>query len=321
MTLRIALIGARRAKQGLGPYVARYLVQAGAQTPAFLGTSVESNAQTAQILRDEYGIQSQGYTDLEAMIEQAKPDALAILSPPETHLQYLQAAERHGLHVLCEKPLVMRGRDALIGLEALWPNFDRLGLYCEENCQWPHVLPAYFSLYPQLKGAPITSFAMGLSPSNWGVEMAIDSASHPLSLLEALAPGLAQVREVTVEGESTPGPRTLRFQYHPQIGPQVDCRVQLQDSPLRPRPAWIEIDGLRADRLIRESDYAIFLQADSRQEAVEDPLKVHLEQFIKTLQSVQTGSRPPSNQRLWQRARNLQILLDAFPDDEHPSAL
>ena len=39
---RIAIVGARRVRQGLGPFVTRHLVSLGAEVPAFLGTSAST---------------------------------------------------------------------------------------------------------------------------------------------------------------------------------------------------------------------------------------------------------------------------------------
>ena len=95
---RVALIGARRARQGLGPFVARDLHAAGAQVSGFLTTRPESSAQAALSRRAQAGVEARGYLDLEELIDHERPDALAILSPAQTHAGILRSAARAGLH-------------------------------------------------------------------------------------------------------------------------------------------------------------------------------------------------------------------------------
>ena len=55
---RVAVIGARRARQGLGPFVARELRAAGAEVPCFLTTRPETGAQAARDLREQAGVEA-----------------------------------------------------------------------------------------------------------------------------------------------------------------------------------------------------------------------------------------------------------------------
>ncbi len=53
------------------------------------------------------------YGRWEELIERARPDIVAIATPPAQHLPILRAAMRAGAHVLCEKPLAMNRAEAL----------------------------------------------------------------------------------------------------------------------------------------------------------------------------------------------------------------
>lgn len=46
----------------------------------------------------------QAYTDAERMLDEAKPDAISICTPPKFHLPAVKAASQRGIAVLCEKP-------------------------------------------------------------------------------------------------------------------------------------------------------------------------------------------------------------------------
>ncbi|HRV83129.1 MAG TPA: Gfo/Idh/MocA family oxidoreductase, partial [Planctomycetota bacterium] len=310
MRPRIALVGARRARQGLGPFVARFLEAAGADVVGFLGTGPASLPATGEALASVLGHSVAGFHGLDALLAETTPDALAILCPPEHHREYLEAACERGLHVLCEKPLVMQGRDAWGAVPGLLERFEQRGLLLAENCQWPWVLPAFWSLFPEGSAEPIERFAMGLSPTGVGVQMAIDSLSHPLSLLQALLPGPARVEAIRVQGQAPSGPQTVEFAWERPQG-SVACRVELVDSPERPRPAWIEINGRRADRRIREHDYALFFEGGDGLVPVPDPLRLHLGAFVHTLGAVLEGDPPPDLAAVRLRAALLHQLLQA----------
>ncbi|MSQ54287.1 MAG: Gfo/Idh/MocA family oxidoreductase [Betaproteobacteria bacterium] len=53
----------------------------------------------------------------EEMLERARPDIVAIATPPTLHLPILKAAMQGGMHVLCEKPLAMNRAEALEMIE------------------------------------------------------------------------------------------------------------------------------------------------------------------------------------------------------------
>ncbi len=308
----IALIGARRAHQGLGPFVAKHLRKAGVEIPAFVGTSRTSNELAAEELRSIAGLDCEGFTNLDRLLKKYKVDAIAILSPPETHACYLEQALQNGLHVLCEKPFVLNGRNAAKNVEPLLADFEKAGLMVGENCQWPRLLPSFVELFgPESLRAP-TSFAMGLSPSSSGVDMGADSLSHPLSLLQAQDPGSARVSQVQVQMRAPEGPCQVQFCFHGQ-NRSLQCTIHLQNSPQRPRPAWFQFDSSRANRLTRAADYAIFLVDGNRQVPAPDPMEMHLREFVMDLERCRNDEPPKSTSPILDRARMLTDLLAAFP--------
>lgn len=311
----IALIGARRAHQGLGPFVAKFLNRAGARIPAFVGTSQENNRLAATELQSIAGLTCEGYSDLNSLLGDHRIDAVAILSPPETHAGYLDLALERGLHVLCEKPFVLEGRRADGDVERLLTGFEGAGLLVGENCQWPKMLASYRELFGAQTLAAPRRFAMGLSPSSSGVHMGCDALSHPLSLLQALDPGPARVSEVRVKSKGDQGAQIVHFRFQGPLQ-DLECSIHLEDSPQRPRPAWFQFDSARADRLIRASDYAIFLGDGSRQVQAPDPMEIHLREFVHDLGRTLAGEAPPCTAPILGRARMLTDLLAAFPTSD-----
>jgi len=227
---RVALIGARRVRQGLGPFVGRFLAKHGATVVGVLGTRMDSARQAAAGLEGQVGHAVPAYVDLSSLVAETRPDALAILSPHESHEGYLAAALQAGLHVLCEKPLLFGGEELERRAASLVDGFRSRRLLLMENCQWPELLPSYLALCPPAEPQAPRSFAMQLSPaSEQPRAMLADCLSHPLSMLQSLAPA--------------PGPRLegVRIGFEPRSEPGSASRSgsgpgsgTAAESPFRP---------------------------------------------------------------------------------------
>lgn len=299
MALKVGIVGARRTRQGTGPYVAREFKQAGCQVTAVVGTRAESAAAAVAELRSQYGIEAQPYTSLETMLEQQALDAVAICSPMEVHLEQLESCLRHPCHVLCEKPVWWRDSASLGELKEHEKDLRRLAEICEGfrerekvlaiNEQWPFTLPFYWQLCPEIKGQELNSIGMRLSPKDEGPIMLIDSAPHLISLVRALL-GEGQVLNPSFEIEgggrasesSDPVSCQARFAYEHQQG-LTQVTLELKRCPDQPRPAWYELNGVRVSREIELSSYRMFFVRDDRRLAIEDPLKLRVLDFIESL--------------------------------------
>jgi len=67
--------------------------------------AVDVVAQTVEKFCQEQDI-PHGYTDIQTMLDEQKPDLVHICTPPGTHFSLSTTALRGGAHVFCEKPLV-----------------------------------------------------------------------------------------------------------------------------------------------------------------------------------------------------------------------
>ncbi len=318
---RVALVGARRVRQGLGPFVARALVAARVEVTTVLGTSAESAESAARELALRFGIRARPYADLAELLAQEAVDALAILSPAETHERYLRAALDAGLHVFCEKPLVWGSGDFARRGRELVDGFHARGLLLEENCQWPHVLDAFGALHPGWHGGPPRSAAMLLAPATRGRDALGDSLSHPLSLLQVLSPDPnPHLEAICFERVCSVHEKTrVRFVYCTRAA-RVSCAVDLLADQQVPRPAALEIDGLRAERRIRLPDYRMELVDGERTVPVPDPLERQVAVFAARLGAALEGSVPPDPSPIARRLALLQALVDACPTElQHDS--
>jgi len=255
--VRAVVIGARRTRQGTGPFVVRALKAAGVEVAGVVASSPESAEKAA------------------ADHDAAAPDLVAVCSPVRFHGAHVAAAADAGCHCLCEKPLLWEpgasARDLVDRFE------DRL---LDVLAQWPSVLPAYLQLYP-LAALPPATFAMTLGPITAGAEAVVDSAPHALSLLwAACGPGWVENARAAALPDGAEG-LDLGFEYHFGAG-TTRARLTLFRTPEPPRPAELSFDGLRARRRVSLPAYRQFLVADDgREVALPDPLALVVADFVR----------------------------------------
>ena len=308
---RLGLIGARRVRQGLGPFVARELADAGAEIPCVLGTREDSVAEVRDELASELGSKPRGYTDIAKLVAGEPLDALVILSPAETHESYLRSAAQAGLHSLCEKPLVWGGDGLTERAAARIDAFRSRGLLLAENCQWPFTLDAFRALHPRWQRACPERFAMHLAPASRGLQSLGDCLPHPLSLLQSLAPAAEPcVADIRFDAEGEDGLR-LAFRYVADAH-EVAVELLLRPGASAPRPAGYEIDGHPAERSVQLPAYTMELQSGERSVPLADPLRARLRAFLADLEDVRRGSPAPDPAPLLARMTLLDALLTAF---------
>jgi predicted dehydrogenase len=282
---RIGIVGARRRRQGLGPFVARDLVKAGAEVVAFVTTNADSRDAAREELARDCAVSANGYLALDEMLTNERLDALAILSPSNSHRAALDAALAAGLPVLCDKPLVWDDEDLLSQTRRIVTAFASAGLLLWENCQWPYSLAAYERLFPGSLDRPPQQFWMSMQPASAGVQALGDSLPHPLSLLQALVPGDCDRLEDTRFTLEDPelGIMNVDFRYRtPDCCTQV--RVRLVPSAVSPRAASYALDDRRAHRRVSGDDYRLSFEDDhGRSVSLDDPMTQLISDFVVAL--------------------------------------
>ena len=290
MSPKIGIVGARRARQGLGPYVARDFAALGADVVGYTATT-QATLEEAERQLAQWGIQANGYTRLEDLLAGEKLDAVAILTPAAAHTSGLEHALAAGLHVLCEKPLIWGGVPAAnqIAAERLIDGFESRSLLLFENCQWPRTLASYYELFPFPGGAARTpgQFAMSLCPASAGLQILGDALPHPLSMLLELSPDPnARAENVSLQIHNPEQDHlSLSFDYvaaASTIRVELEFRSQMEPGP---RPASYALDGNRAERRIREPEYQMELVDGSRSVDLPDPLRAQIALFLDELSS------------------------------------
>ena len=293
MLYKVGIVGAARRHQGTGPFIARDLHALGHHISGIVGTSSHSIAEAVDSLSDQFGIQTQGYASLEALIEEQSIDIVVISSPPETHLHYLQQALTHGLHIFCEKPLwwpLNTSQDSASyqqQISALLELAQQRQCYIHLNTQWPYTLRDFHRLYPSalVQSATIEQFAMRLSPQSRGLQMLVDAASHGLSMLYQLV-GAGDIVDISVNKSTAADFEqiTLLFKYIHRQGTTL-VTFCLTNTLETPKPASYQINHLKVDRLVTLPDYQIQLQSDQTTLNIMDPLTTSIRDFLANIEA------------------------------------
>lgn len=316
---RVGIVGARRARQGLGPYVARELRAAGADVVAFSCTGNASVAEAAATLAGLGIGEARGYAALDAMLAREALDALAILSPVESHARGLEVALEAGLHTLCEKPLLWDGTGSARSVHGLADAFAARGLLLMENCQWPYVLPSFGCLHPGALARAPRRFSMRLSPSGDGVRMLVDVLPHPLSLLQALtgyeAPRIDALRFSTRDPEA---PRLRLGFVYAAASAEVEVEIELVGRSAPPRNAWLSLDGRQARRIVGARGDAFALEDAGREVALPDPLAGLVADFVMAVARCREGEHPGRADAVATRMEALCAIVGAFETGKRP---
>lgn len=283
--MKIGLIGARRARNGIGEFIGRYLYRNDARVVCVLGTTGHTASQACEALKG-HGISARPYRDFHEMVSSESLDAIAIASPASTHYAYLLEAIDRGLSVFCEKPFLDPAESDVDGrLETVFTRASAAQVTIAMNSQWPFCLPFYEELCGSIRAQDVRSFSMRLSPIVSGPDMIPDSVPHALSMLYA-AIGGGSIRDLSIDrGEGT---MEIRFIYAAEKC-VCETSISLVQEATQPRTFSFGFNGLEARRLIDMATYGISLCHGGKEIRIVDPLDLSVRDFVE---SVSEGRRP-----------------------------
>jgi len=303
---RVLILGARRRKQGLGEFIAKYFHEQGAVICGIVGTSQDSVEGTCRHLKAQYGFSTKGFTDLAQAIEESQPTVVVIASPNRYHFEHLQVVAQYNISCLCEKPLFWKDEEPFDPgeVETLVDRFCKNGKLLQLVTQWPCTLDHFYSVYPDVKKEPLERFSMLLGPVSTGKQMVVDAMPHVLSMVHALT-GIGSVKHVTQKIEA--GERFKIIFDYLHGGGRLEVHVTLVQSPKSPRPAGYALNSSLVWRTIRMKDYQMFFSVNSGARIrVNDPLKKLVGRFLVDLESGQ----PTDKERLIASMTDLNTIVE-----------
>ncbi|HEX8463487.1 MAG TPA: Gfo/Idh/MocA family oxidoreductase [Abditibacterium sp.] len=234
--MKIAILGA----SGIGRSHARWFARHGGEVVSILGSSNESAARTGATLQRDFGFAGLTFSDLGALLEGTRPDAVCVASPPELHFAHASACLAAGVHVLCEKPLVYAptspNRENLAGAHELVRLAQEKNLVLATQLQYGAATPILCKLAGT---APpeVGDFAMEMETFNPRAsrqprELWIDLAPHALSVAQVLGGAGAKLApepaRIDVQRDSQHTQIAARFSIIASGGRLLTCRVILR---------------------------------------------------------------------------------------------
>lgn len=290
MPLKVAIIGVR----GVGKFHAQWYAKEGCEVVAFVSSRPETLVENEKSLRAVVpDFQGRGYTDLNDMLDGERPEAVSVCSPHHLHAEHCFEALSRGIHVLCEKPLVWFGSDKLNETLEQSRKVVNLaigkGLKFAVNTQYMAAAPYLLRILdeqnlPKIpKQITLTMEAKLRERDTSGVNLWVDLAPHPLSVLSALFPNAELDLENAVfeEGnDSLVAHFTVRFQTH-QI--PVTIRVRRHSGELERSVAWDEFKVKFLPFVDENGIYRIQLAWENACQVVEDFMQVSIRQFVRSV--------------------------------------
>ncbi|MGD2272697.1 MAG: Gfo/Idh/MocA family oxidoreductase [Desulfobacterales bacterium] len=274
--MNIAIIGAGRNRNGIGPYVARYFHKNRAGVTSALGATEKSARRAVDALK-VYGIDANAYWDFDHMMVEERPNAVVIASPIPTHYEYLKKSIESGLHIFCEKPFFWHPKgDMAHQLDRLFEKAASKNLTIAMNSQWPFSIPFYEKLCGPLTGQPLGSFFMHLEPICSGKEMILDALPHALSILHfVLGAGEIHGLEVAKGAEKI----SMRFDYHCNKN-RCETHVRLESKEQQPRNFKYGFNHKIINRVLELDTYTIYFRYQNRRIKISDPLELSVRDFM-----------------------------------------
>lgn len=279
--MNIAIIGARRSKNGIGEYIGKFFHRNKVNVLCVLGTTMETASEASKTLK-EHGISARPYRDFSEMAAKEDLDAVAVASPEQTHHSFLGACLEQGYSVFCEKPFIDPGqKDAAGILEALFALSREKQAVVAMNSQWPFCLPFYEKLCGSIDPGSAGRFFMRLSPVCEGMDMIPDSAPHCLSILHT-ALGKGEIAGLIFDEK--PGRMDIRFAYITKNGP-CEVSLSLVRETAQPRTMSFGFNDRIAERIIDKATYDIRLSFEGNEVHIPDPLELSVRDFIQACES------------------------------------
>jgi hypothetical protein len=279
--MNVSIIGAGRARNGIGEYIGKYFHRHGGKVTSVLGTTEKTSFQASSSLQ-KYGIQANPYTDFDEMVKTEKPDAVVIASPSYTHYEYLLKSIRSGLHIFCEKPFVWQDPiDVCKRVEDIFEKAYKKNLTIAMNSQWPFSIEAYEAICGKIVIQSSNTFFIKMAPPLPGREMIPESVPHALSLLYCLL-GVGEIEDLNFESNRE-REMSIRFLYwFGTWNCNVFIKLIFQESP--PRDFSYGLNDKIVFRSLDLENYQIYFNYEDKKNRIVDPIELSVKNFMEAVE-------------------------------------
>jgi len=270
---RVAICGA----SGIGKVHAHIFHTLGAKICAVLGSTDGSAADTVRMLKDLFGITTVPFSCFKTLLNETRPDAVSICTPPHCHFEEILISFDHNIPVFCEKPLFWH-----VGItrEEVEEKLARIETHANRrlflNTSNANFIDCVIEKIGKQKNIRSFSFRYYTQGKYSGSDIAYDLLPHGLSLLLRLF-GPMEIRDLTkkISGHTY----YCRFHYG-------DCAVEFdfREDPGKPKSFIFGLDGRKFTRVQEGSGntYRVFLEDNHTGEKIEvqDPFQAYIGRFL-----------------------------------------
>jgi len=278
--MKVSIIGAGRARNGIGEYVGKYFHRHGGEVTSVLGTTEKTSLQACSALR-KYGIEARPYTGFNEMVRIEIPEVVVIASPSSTHYEYLLKSIDLGLHIFCEKPFIWG--DLTNIPKTLQEIFNKAGekkLTIAMNSQWPFALNDYKKICGKVEIRDRNTFTIQMTPPLPGREMISESVPHALSLLYCFL-GDGEVEDLNFKSG---GEREMCIRFIYLFGTKAcEVFIQLAYQETQPRDFSFGLNDRIVFRSLGLENYEIYFNYGNKKMRIIDPLESSVKNFMEAV--------------------------------------
>ncbi|MCM8758217.1 MAG: Gfo/Idh/MocA family oxidoreductase [Candidatus Omnitrophica bacterium] len=210
MKIKIAVVGL-----GIGKMHIKYYKQI---PDVEIVGAVDTNPEVLKQVSNEFNIRS--FPSVDDLLSETRPDGVSICTPPGSHLALTRIFAKHGIHILCEKPMAPKISDCRKMIDICEKNKVYLMIGFKKRFS-----PTYKFLKEKFEGDfglpkwTLARFALGRVEKEWfwdendGGGPIRENTVHMIDLLCFL---LGKVKRVYAEGGNL---------FMPEFSPQIDTAI------------------------------------------------------------------------------------------------
>lgn len=269
VNLRIAIIGLGR----MGKFHAREFHNSGCDIVAVLCSNQENAKEACEMLKRDYEIDAKPYNNLSLLLKNEKVDAVSICTPHEMHGQNIKTCLDFGVHILCEKPLV---------LESFYENYfaaKNLFNLAREKGKILTMNAQLVSFLPQIVPEKFEKLSLYFEPGIKGKEMLFDHLPHANSLLLKLIPNgkMENISFPSIDDDYI----KIKFSYSNQKT-KNEIEYLFKFKKERPSNYSLSFDDKKFIRKIGEN-YQQKLVSENEEINIDDPLRISINKFVSAI--------------------------------------
>ena len=228
-------------------------------------------------MKDLYNINTSYYTNLDTLINESKPNAISICTPPELHYNQIVQILDNGIPIFCEKPLFWNKEDSYkTFLKKLKVISDHPHRAIFVNTSGASYIKSIKTLLPLAKKIYSFNFKFVTHGNNKYIEIAEDLLPHGLSMLIELF-GCHDI--YSFKQEYSENTYKCNFYYS-----GCPINFEFKEGKLLKKEFLFSVNEEKYVRIQkgRLKNYEVFLEciAQNKKIKIEDPFEIYASRFI-----------------------------------------